>query len=157
MTVTGASNNYAPFQFPEILISLMICNAFEDKLLPFHRDGMQVRDWLFVDDHCRAIWAALSRGEVGQLYNIGGSRALPNRTVVELILRMIGKPQSQMTTVADRPGHDRRYAITTEKLERATGWKALVSFEDGLSRTIDWYWRNSEWFQRVRSGAYQEY
>ncbi|MGJ5820968.1 dTDP-glucose 4,6-dehydratase [Paludibaculum fermentans] len=157
VTVTRASNNYGPFQFPEKLIPLMISNALEGKPLPIYGDGMQVRDWLFVDDHCRAIWAALTKGAAGQIYNVGGSRALPNRAVVEMILEAVGQPSSLMTTVADRPGHDRRYAITTEKLEKATGWKALVPFEQGLAETIQWYRDNTAWIARVRSGDYQAY
>ncbi len=157
VTVTRASNNYGPYQFPEKLIPLMISNALEDKPLPIYGDGMQVRDWLFVDDHCRAIFAALKDGAPGEIYNAGGSRALPNREVVEMILDVIGKPRSLMTTVKDRPGHDRRYAITTEKLARATGWQAQVPFEEGLRRTIDWYRSNPAWIARVRSGEYQTY
>jgi dTDP-glucose 4,6-dehydratase len=157
VVVTRASNNYGPFQFPEKLIPLMISNAMDDKPLPIYGDGMQIRDWLFVEDHCRAIWAALNRGEVGEIYNIGGSRALPNREVVELILAQLDKPLSLMTTVTDRPGHDRRYAITTEKIEQATGWHAEVPFEQGLAQTIQWYRENREWIGRVKSGEYQSY
>ncbi|MBA3973635.1 MAG: dTDP-glucose 4,6-dehydratase [Candidatus Solibacter sp.] len=157
VTVTRASNNYGPYQFPEKLIPLMITNAMEDKALPIYGDGMQVRDWLYVDDHCRAIRAALRKGAPGEIYNVGGSRALPNRDVVEMILDAMGKPHSLMQTVKDRPGHDRRYAITTEKLERATGWRAEVDFETGLKETIEWYRANGEWAGRVKSGAYQEY
>ena len=157
VVVTRASNNYGPFQFPEKLIPLMISNAMDDKPLPIYGDGMQIRDWLFVEDHCQAIWAALNRGEVGEIYNIGGSRALPNREVVELILAQLGKPLSLMTRVTDRPGHDRRYAITTEKIEKATGWHAEVPFEQGLAQTIQWYAGNREWTGRVKSGAYQSY
>ena len=157
VVVTRASNNYGPFQFPEKLIPLMISNAMDDKPLPIYGDGMQIRDWLFVEDHCRAIWAALNRGEVGEIYNIGGSRALPNREVVELILAQLDKPLSLMTTVTDRPGHDRRYAITTEKIEKATGWHAEVPFEQGLAQTIQWYRENREWIRRVKSGEYQGY
>ncbi|MGC4056135.1 MAG: dTDP-glucose 4,6-dehydratase [Paludibaculum sp.] len=155
--VTRASNNYGPFQFPEKLIPLMISNALEGKNLPIYGDGMQVRDWLFVDDHCRAIFSVVSKGEPGEIYNVGGSRALPNRAVVEMILDAVGQPHSLMKTVTDRPGHDRRYAITTEKLEKATGWKALVDFEAGLALTIQWYKDNPEWIRRVRSGEYQGY
>jgi len=157
VTVTRASNNYGPFQFPEKLIPLMITNALEDKPLPIYGDGMQVRDWLYVEDHCRAVWAALTKGEPGEIYNVGGSRALPNRAVVEMILDAFGKPHTLMQTVKDRPGHDRRYAITTEKLERATGWRAEVAFEAGLKQTIAWYRANPEWAARVKSGAYQDY
>jgi dTDP-glucose 4,6-dehydratase len=157
VTVTRASNNYGPYQFPEKLIPLMIANAMEDKPLPIYGDGMQVRDWLYVDDHCRAIFAALTKGAPGEIYNVGGSRALPNRAVVELILEALAKPRTLMKTVADRPGHDRRYAITTEKLERATGWRSLVPFEEGLARTIAWYRENPAWIARVRSGEYLSY
>lgn len=155
--VTRASNNYGPFQFPEKLIPLMISNALEDRPLPIYGDGLQVRDWLHADDHCRAIWAVVERGAEGEVYNVGGSRALPNREVVELILGTLGKPRSLMTTVADRPGHDRRYAITTEKLEKATGWQARIPFEEGLRATIDWYRANAGWTARVKSGEYLNY
>jgi dTDP-glucose 4,6-dehydratase len=155
--VTRASNNYGPYQFPEKLIPLMISNALEDKPLPIYGDGMQVRDWLYVDDHCRAILAVLQKGREGEVYNVGGSRALPNRDVVQMILKATGKPESLMTTVTDRPGHDRRYALTSEKLERETGWSAQVPFEDGLQSTIDWYRANRDWVARVKSGEYQEF
>ena len=155
--VTRASNNYGPYQFPEKLIPLMISNAIEGKPLPIYGDGMQVRDWLYVDDHCRAIRAALEKGAPGEIYNIGGSRALPNRSVVEMILDALGKPRTLMTSVADRPGHDRRYAITAGKLEKASGWRPLVPFEEGLSRTIRWYRDNAGWVARVKSGEYQRY
>jgi dTDP-glucose 4,6-dehydratase len=155
--VTRASNNYGPYQFPEKLIPLMISNALEEKPLPIYGDGMQVRDWLYVDDHCRAIRAALMHGAPGEIYNIGGARALPNRRVVEMILEILGKPYSLMTQVKDRPGHDRRYAITTEKLMKASGWRPEVPFEEGLERTIRWYRGNPGWVARVKSGEYQKY
>ena len=155
--VTRASNNYGPYQFPEKLIPLMISNALDDKPLPIYGDGMQVRDWLYVDDHCRAILSVLRKGREGEIYNIGGSRSLPNREVVHMILKATGKPESLMTTVTDRPGHDRRYALTSEKLEHETGWKPEVPFEQGLPATVDWYTRNREWVNRVKSGEYQEY
>lgn len=155
--VTRASNNYGPYQFPEKLIPLMISNALEDKALPIYGDGMQVRDWLYVDDHCRAILAVLDKGNEGEVYNVGGSRALPNREVVQMILKATGKPDSLMTTVTDRPGHDRRYALTSEKLERETGWRAQMPFEEGLQATVDWYRRNRDWVARVKSGEYQDF
>lgn len=155
--VTRASNNYGPFQFPEKLIPLMISNALEDRPLPIYGDGLQVRDWLHADDHCRALNAVLLHGSPGEIYNVGGSRALPNREVVELILDTLGKPRSLMTPVTDRPGHDRRYAITTEKLQKSTGWQAQVPFEQGLRDTIDWYRANKEWTARVKSGEYRSY
>ncbi len=155
--VTRASNNYGPYQFPEKLIPLMISNALEDKNLPIYGDGMQVRDWLYVDDHCRAVLAVLEKGQLGEIYNVGGSMALPNVEVVKRILAQTGKPESLMVTVKDRPGHDRRYAITTEKLEKQTGWKAEMDFNAGLGATIEWYRSNRDWVDRVKSGAYRAY
>lgn len=155
--VTRASNNYGPYQFPEKLIPLMIANALEDKPLPIYGDGMQVRDWLYVDDHCRAILAALERGRAGEIYNIGGSRALPNIEVVRKILAALGKPESLMRTVTDRPGHDRRYALSSAKLMRETGWRPQVAFEEGLAATIEWYRSNPTWVAHVRSGEYLRY
>ncbi len=155
--VTRASNNYGPYQFPEKLIPLMISNALEDQPLPIYGDGMQVRDWLYVDDHCRAILAVLEKGRAGEVYNVGGSRALANVEVVKRILAITGKPESLMVTVKDRPGHDRRYAITSEKVERETGWRAQVDFERGLEDTVRWYSNNRDWVTRVKSGAYREY
>lgn len=155
--VTRASNNYGPYQFPEKLIPLMILNAMADKPLPIYGDGMQVRDWLFVDDHCRAILSVLEKGREGEVYNIGGSRSLPNREVVQMILQATGKPESLMTRVTDRPGHDRRYALTSEKIEKETGWHPQMPFEEGLAYTIDWYRDHAEWTRRVTSGEYQDY
>lgn len=155
--VTRASNNYGPYQFPEKLIPLMISNALEDKPLPIYGDGMQIRDWLYVDDHCRAIRAVVERGRDGQIYNIGGSRALPNVEVVKILLAALGKPESLMKTVTDRPGHDRRYALASDKVMRETGWRPEVPFEEGIRATIDWYRSNPEWIARVKSGEYQNY
>jgi dTDP-glucose 4,6-dehydratase len=155
--VTRASNNYGPYQFPEKLIPLMISNALEDRPLPIYGDGMQVRDWLHVDDHCRAVTAVLQKGRSGQVYNIGGSRALPNIEVVRKILAATGKSESLLQPVTDRPGHDRRYAITSEKIERDTGWKPAVEFEAGLQQTVEWYRSNTDWVSRVRSGEYLSY
>lgn len=157
VTVTRASNNYGPYQFPEKLIPLMISNAIENKPLPIYGDGMQIRDWLYVDDHCRAILAAIDRGRPGEIYNIGGSRALPNVEVVRKILAALDKPESLMQTVKDRPGHDRRYALSSEKLARETGWRAEMPFEQGLNQTIAWYRANEAWVARVKSGEYLHY
>jgi len=157
VTVTRASNNYGPYQFPEKLIPLMISNALEDKPLPIYGDGQQIRDWLYVDDHARAILAVIERGRAGEVYNIGGSRALPNLDVVRKILSAVGKPESLMQTVTDRPGHDRRYALSSDKLMRETGWKAETPFEEGLQATVDWYRSNTAWTGRVKSGEYQNY
>jgi dTDP-glucose 4,6-dehydratase len=157
VVVTRASNNYGPFQFPEKLIPLMIANALEKKPLPIYGDGLQVRDWLYVDDHCRAILAVLRRGREGEVYNVGGSMALPNLEVVKRIIAATHGDESVMTRVADRPGHDRRYAITSEKTTRETGWQPEMPFEQGLAATIQWYKDNSGWVSRVRSGDYQKF
>jgi dTDP-glucose 4,6-dehydratase len=155
--VTRASNNYGPYHFPEKLIPLMISNALEDKPLPIYGNGMQVRDWLYVEDHCRGIVSVLEGGREGEVYNIGGNCSLPNREVVERILRLTGKPESLMVRVTDRPGHDRRYALSSEKLMRETGWAPQMPFDRGLELTIDWYRQNQGWVQRVKSGAYQDF
>lgn len=157
ISVTRASNNYGPYQFPEKLIPLMIANALENKALPIYGDGMQIRDWLYVDDHCSAIQSVLEKGQAGEVYNIGGSRALPNIEVVKKILAATGRTEELLSYVTDRPGHDRRYAITTAKLEAATGWKATMDFEQGLTATVDWYKSNQPWVARVRSGEYQDF
>jgi dTDP-glucose 4,6-dehydratase len=155
--VTRASNNYGPYQFPEKLIPLMISNALEDKPLPVYGDGMQIRDWLYVDDHCRGILSVLKRGRDGEVYNIGGNRSLPNKTVVDKILELTGKPHSLIRYVTDRPGHDRRYALSSAKIQRETAWSPQMDFETGLAATIQWYRSNSDWVERVKSGEYQKY
>ena len=157
VVVTRASNNYGPYQFPEKLIPLMISNAIDDQPLPIYGDGQQVRDWLYVDDHCRAILAVLYKGRPGEVYNVGGSRALANLDVVKRILAKTGKPESLMVTVKDRLGHDRRYAITSEKIEKETGWRAEMDFELGLESTVEWYVANRDWVSHVKSGAYRDY
>jgi len=157
VAITRASNNYGPHHFPEKLIPLMITNAFDDRPLPVYGDGQQVRDWLYVDDHCRGILAVLRKGREGEIYNIGGNRSLPNLDVVRQVLALTGKPESLIQYVTDRPGHDRRYALSSEKLMRETGWAPAMDFETGLERTIAWYRANGEWVARVRSGAYREY
>ncbi|MGH9621161.1 MAG: dTDP-glucose 4,6-dehydratase, partial [Bryobacteraceae bacterium] len=157
VSVTRASNNYGPYQFPEKLIPLMISNALEDKPLPVYGDGQQVRDWLYVEDHCRAIHAIFERGEPGEIYNIGGTCSLPNLEVVRRILKALGKPESLIAWVADRPGHDRRYALTSEKLARRTGWKPRMEFDRGLRATLDWYRQNPGWVERVKSGEYRRF
>jgi dTDP-glucose 4,6-dehydratase len=157
VVLTRASNNYGPHQFPEKLVPLMIANAFEDKPLPVYGDGQQVRDWLYVDDHCRGILSVLRKGRDGEIYNIGGNRSLPNLDVVRQVLALTGKPETLIQYVKDRPGHDRRYALSSEKLMRETGWAPVMSFEEGLARTIQWYRDNSAWVARVRSGEYRTY
>lgn len=157
VTVTRASNNYGPYQFPEKLIPLMISNALEDKPLPIYGDGLQVRDWLYVKDHCRAILAALEQGRPGEIYNVGGNCSLPNIEVVRRILNATGKPETLMTYVTDRPGHDRRYALTNDKLSRETGWRPEMTFDEGLAATIQWYRENPDWVAHVKSGEYQRF
>jgi dTDP-glucose 4,6-dehydratase len=157
VVITRASNNYGPYQFPEKLIPLMICHAMEGRPLPVYGDGLQVRDWLYVDDHCCGILAALERGREGEIYNIGGNRALTNRAVIERVLEMVGAPRTLIQTVADRPGHDRRYALRSEKIAHETGFVPEVSFEAGLARTVQWYRDNAEWTARVRTGEYRDY
>ena len=155
--VTRASNNYGPYQFPEKLIPLMIAHALEDRPLPVYGDGGHVRDWLYVEDHCRALAALLEKGRPGEIYNIGGNCALPNLEVVRRILRITGKPESLIRFVTDRPGHDRRYALSSRKIEQETGWKPETDFDEGLRRTVAWYQQNTGWVERVRSGEYQRY
>ena len=155
--ITRASNNYGPFQFPEKLIPLMIANALENRPLPVYGDGQQVRDWLYVDDHCRGILEVLRKGREGETYNIGGNRSLPNLDVVRKVLELTGRPESLIRYVTDRPGHDRRYALSSAKLMAQTGWRPLVEFEQGLARTIEWYRSNTGWMERVRSGDYRSY
>jgi dTDP-glucose 4,6-dehydratase len=155
--ITRASNNYGPYQFPEKLIPLMITRALDGQPLPVYGDGQQVRDWLYVDDHCRGILAVLRKGRDGEIYNIGGNRSLPNLDVVRKLLEATGQPDSLITYVKDRPGHDRRYALSSEKLMSETGWRPVMDFEAGLARTIDWYRTNTAWLARVRSGEYRDY
>jgi dTDP-glucose 4,6-dehydratase len=157
VAITRASNNYGPYQFPEKLIPLMISNALEDRKLPVYGDGLQVRDWLYVDDHCRAVRAVLERGRVGEIYNIGGNRSLPNLDVVRKVLALTGKAGELIEYVKDRPGHDRRYALSSEKLMRETAWRPVMNFETGLEKTIQWYRENPSWVARVRSGEYRAY
>jgi dTDP-glucose 4,6-dehydratase len=157
LSVTRASNNYGPYQFPEKLIPLMISNALEDKPLPVYGDGQQVRDWLYVEDHCRAIQAVLEKGGAGEVYNIGGNCSLPNLDVVRRILQATGKGEELITRVTDRPGHDRRYALTNRKLTGETGWEPRMKFEQGLAATVDWYRANRHWTERVKSGEYRKF
>ncbi len=155
--VTRASNNYGPYHFPEKLIPLMISNALEGKRLPVYGDGMQVRDWLYVEDHCRGIYSVLEKGSLGEVYNIGGNCSLPNIEVVKRILAATGKGEELIQYVQDRPGHDRRYALTNEKLTRTTGWEPRMNFDEGLAATVQWYRDNQGWVQRVKSGEYQKF
>lgn len=155
--VTRCGNNYGPRQFPEKLIPLMIANAMNDEPLPVYGDGRNVRDWIYVDDHCRAIWLAYEKGRSGEAYNIGARNEQENINVVRSILLSLEKPESLIKYVTDRLGHDRRYAIDPSKAETELGWKPQVTWEDGLARTIAWYQDNQPWVDRIRSGAYREY
>jgi dTDP-glucose 4,6-dehydratase len=155
--ITRCSNNYGPYQFPEKLIPLMILNALENKPLPVYGDGMNVRDWIHVEDHCSGIWTVFEKGETGEVYNIGGNCEKPNIEIVKIILKILNKPDSLITYVKDRPGHDRRYAIDSTKIETELGWQRSVNFENGMESTIKWYLENPGWCNNVRSGAYLEY
>ena len=153
--ITRCSNNYGPYQFPEKLIPLFITNALADIPLPVYGDGMQVRDWIHVRDHCRGIAAALHRGRAGEVYNFGGRSERYNMDVTKAVLRLTGKPSSLIRHVTDRPGHDRRYAVNCTKAEAELGWTQTVTFEQGLAETVEWYRTHSTWIDRVRSGAYR--
>jgi dTDP-glucose 4,6-dehydratase len=163
---TNCSNNYGPYHFPEKLIPLMIVNALAGKPLPVYGDGMQIRDWLYVKDHCSAIRRVLEAGRLGEVYNVGGWNEKPNIEIVQTICQLLdemrpkadgGTYASQITYVTDRPGHDRRYAIDARKLEAELGWKPAETFETGIRKTVEWYLANPEWVQHVQSGAYREW
>jgi dTDP-glucose 4,6-dehydratase len=155
--ITRSSNNYGPFQFPEKFLPLVITNAMDDKSLPIYGDGKQQRDWLHVEDNCRGVLAVLERGRIGEVYNIGGLDIEENLSIVKRVLHLMGKPESLLTYVKDRPGHDRRYALRCEKMEKDLGWKPAIPLEQGLRQTIDWYKNNSEWMDGVRGGDYRSY
>lgn len=157
VNITRCSNNYGPYQFPEKLIPLMIHNAENDKALPVYGDGMQIRDWLHVKDHCAAIWTVLKKGKIGEVYNVGGNNEKANIEIVKLILQSLGKGEDLITYVQDRPGHDRRYAIDNTKITTELGWKPQYTFEQGIAETIDWYQNHQEWLERIVSGAYSDY
>lgn len=157
VNITRCSNNYGPYQFPEKLIPLMIHNTQQDKPLPVYGDGMQIRDWLHVKDHCSAIATVLEKGQIGEVYNIGGNNEKANIEIVRLILKTLGKPENLITYVQDRPGHDRRYAIDNTKIITQLGWTPAYTFEEGIRETIQWYLEHSNWVERVTSGEYQRY
>jgi len=162
---TNCSNNYGPYQFPEKLIPLVVANALAGKPLPIYGDGMNVRDWLYVGDHCAAIRRVLAEGRVGETYNIGGWNEMPNLTIVRTICRLLdeiapdaaGPRERLLTFVRDRPGHDRRYAIDARKIERELGWRPAETFESGIRKTVRWYLDHQDWVGRVQSGAYREW
>jgi dTDP-glucose 4,6-dehydratase len=155
--VTRCGNNYGPRQFPEKFLPLMLSNAMNDEPVPVYGDGRNVRDWIHVEDHCRAILAVMERGRAGETYNVGARNERRNIEVAESVLKALGKPLSLIRFVKDRPGHDRRYAINPTKIERELGWRPIETWESGLKKTIRWYEENAEWVARARSGAYREY
>ena len=157
VNITRCSNNYGPYQFPEKLIPLMIHNTETDKALPIYGDGMQIRDWLHVRDHCAAIYTVLKKGTAGEVYNIGGNNEKANIEIVKLILNTLGKDESLITYVQDRPGHDRRYAIDNTKITTELGWRPAYTFEQGINETIAWYQNHHEWVNQIVSGEYESY
>ena len=157
ISISRCSNNYGPYQFPEKLIPLMIVHALHDRPLPVYGEGLNVRDWLFVEDHCAAIDLIVRRGRVGEIYNVGGHNEKSNIEIVKMICRAIGKPESLIKHVADRRGHDLRYAIDPDKISRELGWLPKTRFEEGIARTIDWYLSNRAWWEPILSGEYRKY
>ena len=157
VTISRCSNNYGPYHFPEKLIPLMIANALADKPLPVYGEGINVRDWLYVEDHCKAIDLIIHRGKEGEVYNIGGHNEMRNIDIVKMICKELGKPESLITYVTDRKGHDMRYAIDPAKIHRELGWLPETKFEDGIKKTIQWYLENREWWQEIISGEYKGY
>lgn len=157
VNITRCSNNYGPFQFPEKLIPLMISRALNDEALPVYGDGLNIRDWLYVEDHCSAIDLVIHKGVSGEVYNIGGNNERTNVHIVQKILQELGKPESLISYVDDRPGHDRRYGIDPTKIMNELGWKPKHNFETGIKEMIQWYLDNKKWWQRIQSGVYREY
>ena len=155
--ITRCTNNYGPYQFPEKLIPLMISNALVGKKLPVYGDGMNERDWIFVEDHCRALDAVLHKGRIGEVYNVGSGRPVPNIGIVRSLLKLLSAPEGLIEFVQDRPGHDRRYALDDSKIRRELGWEPQVELEAGLQHTVEWYQTNSDWVREATSGSYQEY
>ncbi|MFE6794620.1 dTDP-glucose 4,6-dehydratase [Paenibacillus chitinolyticus] len=157
VNITRCSNNYGPYQFPEKLIPLMIANALDEKALPVYGDGLNIRDWLYVEDHCSAIDLVLHSGRNGEVYNIGGNNERTNLVIIQTILAALGKSEQLITFIQDRPGHDRRYGIDASKITAELGWQPKHNFESGIQETIKWYLDNKDWWERIRSGAYQSY
>lgn len=157
ITISRCSNNYGPYHFPEKLIPLMITRALADQSLPVYGDGKNVRDWLYVEDHCKAIDIILRKGKIGEVYNVGGHNEMANIDIVKLILKKLGKPESLITYVQDRKGHDRRYAIDPTKIGKELGWAPETMFAEGIEKTVDWYLANRKWWQDIISGEYRNY
>ena len=157
VTISRCSNNYGPYHFPEKLIPLMIANALNDKPLPVYGDGKNVRDWLYVEDHCKAIDMILESGKIGEVYNIGGHNERTNLEVVKTVLSILGKSEDLITYVKDRPGHDMRYAIDPTKIKNELGWYPETTFEEGIKKTVEWYLSNKEWWENIINGEYKKY
>lgn len=157
ITISNCSNNYGPYQFPEKLIPLFITNLIEDKKVPLYGDGLNVRDWLYVKDHCKAIDLIIHKGKMGETYCIGGNSEKTNKEITGKILELMSKNEGSIEFVKDRPGHDRRYAIDFSKIKKELGWEPKVTFEEGLQKTINWYKNNEEWWEKIKSGEYQKY
>lgn len=157
VTISRCSNNYGPYHFPEKLIPLMIANALNDKPLPVYGEGLNVRDWLYVEDHCKAIDLIIHKGKIGEVYNVGGHNEMANIDIVKLICKKLGKPESLITHVTDRKGHDMRYAIDPTKIHNELGWLPETKFADGIDKTIEWYLNNKEWWETIISGEYMNY
>jgi len=155
--VTHSCNFYGPYQFPEKLIPLFATNLLEGKTVPIYGDGMQIREWIFTEDHCRAIDTIARKGNVGEVYNIGTGYRIPNLDVTKKLLELTGRDESAIEYVKDRPGHDRRYALNANKLRSELGWEPQVSFEEGLAQTVEWYKQHREWADHCRTGAYRDY
>ena len=156
VTISRCSNNYGPYQFPEKLIPFMIEKALKDDALPVYGDGKNVRDWIHVKDHCRAIDRIMRHGTIGEIYNVGGGNENANIEIVKTILDILGKPHYLITYVKDRPGHDRRYAVNYKKLQNELGWQPKIDFEQGIAETVSWYWQNTDWVERIQSGEYRK-
>jgi dTDP-glucose 4,6-dehydratase len=157
IVITRCTNNYGPNQFPEKLIPVLIANAMSDRSLPIYGDGLNVREWIFADEHSRAVWLALSRGREGEVYNIGSGQEKTNLEVVRAVLKLLGKPESLITYVKDRPGHDRRYAMDCSKIRREWGWQSEIEFSEGLAQTIEWYKSHQDWMHEIKDASYLSY
>jgi dTDP-glucose 4,6-dehydratase len=157
VVITRCSNNYGPFQFPEKLLPVLISNAMEDRRIPVYGDGLNVREWIFADEHSRAVWTAIERGRPGEVYNVGSGEEKTNLQVVHEVLRLLGKPESLIQFVKDRPGHDRRYAIDCSKIRREWDWRTEIGFTDGLQKTIDWYRSHQSWMAEIKDASYLSY
>ena len=156
-SITRCGNNFGPYQFPEKLIPLFVTNALEGEALPLYGDGLQVRDWVYVEDHSRAVWRVLEAGQKGRVYNIGARNEQTNQTITRAVLRLTGRPDTLVRHVADRPGHDRRYAMDPTRIETELSWRPLWAFEDAMAATVDWYTSHDAWWRAVKSGAYRQY